>query len=100
MSEKEKIFKWAYRLLLALAIRNLEDANISRGDENNWPAGQKWHQLVGSSHGVFFRKAREEAGIFEHAEFLEYIRSGKVNVNDIYDEAIEWSMEESEGSET
>jgi hypothetical protein len=94
MDEKEKIFKWAYRLLLALAVRNLKDANENREDERAWPAGQEWHQLNGSSHGVFLRAAREEAGILEHDEFLEYIRSGEIDVDGIYDEAIKKSAQQ------
>lgn len=85
MSEKElRNFRWAYKLLLALAKRCLADANANREHERDWPAGQQWNELVGSSHAVFLRSAREEAGI-PHDKFLEGIRSGEYDVEDLYD---------------
>jgi hypothetical protein len=56
-------FNWLRAALLALAKRKLKDANDSREDENRWPAGQEWDDLVASSQSIFIREACEEAGI-------------------------------------
>lgn len=79
-------FRWAYQLLLALARRRLEDANKDCGD--SWPAGQEWHEMVGSSHSIFLRGAREEAGIPDDA-FMGLIRSLEYDVDDLYQAALE-----------
>lgn len=79
-------FRWAYQLLLALAKRRLADANLNREDENDWPAGQEWHEMVGSSHSIFLRGAREEAKIPEDA-FMGVIRSLEYDVDDLYEAA-------------
>jgi hypothetical protein len=79
-----KYFRWAYALLVALAKRNLADRNATREAPNNWPCGMSWHELVGSSRSIFLRQAREEAGI-PHQEFLDVVRRGEIDVEDIYD---------------
>lgn len=79
-------FRWAYQLLLALAKRRLADANADRESENDWPAGQRWHEMVGTSHSIFLRGAREEAGIPEEA-FMGIIRSLECDVDDLYEAA-------------
>lgn len=79
-------FRWAYQLLLALAKRRLAEANAAREDDNDWPAGQEWHEMVGSSHSIFLRGAREEAGIPEDA-FIRVIRSSECDVDDLYEAA-------------
>jgi len=84
MTNEERNFRWAYQLLLALAKRRLKDANDEREHPNDWPAGQEWDELSGSSQKTFLRGAREEAGI-PHEEFLALIRSGEYDVEDLYD---------------
>lgn len=81
--EARTYFRWAYALLLALAKRCLADANAECAGTRNWPAGQEWHELVGTSHAVFLRQAREEAGV-PHEAFLELVRSGRIDVYDLY----------------
>ena len=81
MDDQEKYFRWAYRLLIALAKR-------CQQDEGAMHQGQDWSGIVGSSHSMYLRKAREEAGI-PHDEFLGIIRSGKIDVEDIYEEFLE-----------
>lgn len=76
-------FRWAYQLLLALAKRLLADANRDRESEDDWPAGQEWHEMVGTSHSVFLRGARKEAHIPEEA-FMGLIRSLEYDVDDLY----------------
>jgi hypothetical protein len=66
-------FRWAYALLTELAKAELTEANRRVGDSGEWPAQQQWHELVGSSHAVFLRRARERAGI-DHAGFLHLVR--------------------------
>jgi hypothetical protein len=51
------------RLEDALAKRCLADMNAAREAPNDWPAGQEWDDLVGSSQSIFRRRAREEAGV-------------------------------------
>jgi hypothetical protein len=60
---------------------------------NKWPAGKEWHQLVGSSHSIFLRSARAEAGINDD-EYLHVIRKGKVDVDDLYDATTEGDKDE------
>jgi len=78
-AECEKHFRWAYRLLIALAKR-------CQQDEDSMHAGQEWSGLVGSSHAMYLRRAREEAGI-DHDEFLRVVRE-QIDVEDIYVEAL------------
>jgi hypothetical protein len=84
MTNEERNFRWAYQLLLALAKRRLRDANDEREHPNDWPAGQEWDELVGSSHGTFLRSALQEAGV-PYKEFLALIRSGEYDLDDLYD---------------
>lgn len=79
-------FRWAYQLLIALAKRRLADANATRESKDDWPAGQEWHEMVGTSHSIFLRGAREEAGIPEEA-FMGVIRSLECDVDDLYENA-------------
>jgi hypothetical protein len=78
-------FRWAYALLVALAQRHLTDANSS-APAGCWPNGQKWSGLSGSSKAIFLTRAREEAGIPQD-EFLAVVRSGAVEVDDLYEAA-------------
>lgn len=79
-------FRWAYQLLLALAKRKLAEANTNLADPNEWPAGQQWHEMNGTSHSIFLRQAREEAGL-PHEAFLALIRAGEYDVDDLYEQA-------------
>jgi hypothetical protein len=87
MNKEQRNFRWAYAAILALAKRNLADANEKVKGTRNWPGGQEWHELCGSSHAVFLRAAREEAGI-PHAEFLEGVRAADYDVSDLYDKEL------------
>jgi hypothetical protein len=70
--------------MLALARQKLAEANESRANDHDWPAGQTWSDLSNSSRSLFLKAAREEAGI-PHDDFLAVIRLGKVDVSDLYD---------------
>lgn len=70
--------------MVALAKRHLKDMNGEREHENDWPAGQDWEGLAGSSKSIFMKKARDEANI-PHDEFLEGIRNGEYDVDDLFD---------------
>lgn len=63
---------WLVRALVALAKRELADANATCGD--NWPAGQEWHELGHTSQHSFMHRAREAAGI-PHAEYRALIEA-------------------------
>lgn len=80
-AEKARYFRWAYRLLVALAKRILKERH---NDDGNWPMRMEWHELAPSSCGVFLRAARYEAGV-EHEAFLDVVRSGDIEISDIYD---------------
>lgn len=82
-----KYFRWAYALMIELAKDELQKANGARASENDWPAGQSWGDMVGSSHSIFFNKARDRAGI-HHDEFLHPIRNNEIDVGDLYEQAI------------
>lgn len=86
MTNEERNFRWAYQLLLALAKRRLADANANLQSPDDWPAGQEWHEMVGSSRCIFLGGARAEAGI-PCNEFLEPIQNGTYDVEDLYDTA-------------
>jgi hypothetical protein len=75
--ESELYFQWAYRLLIALAKR-------CQQDEGTMHRGQEWSGLVGTSHSMYLKRARQEAGIPEE-EFLDVVRN-KIDVSDIYEE--------------
>ena len=47
--------------------------NREREAEFDWPAGQKWREMVGSSHAIFARIAREKAGIDDKV-YLDILR--------------------------
>lgn len=75
-------FRWSYQLLLAFAKHLLARANAER-EGFDWPAGQEWNGLVGTSHSIFLRNARDAAGI-NHDEYLEGIRDGTYDIDDLY----------------
>ena len=80
MNSEQRHFRWAYRLLIALAKR-------CQQDEGSTHVGQEWSDLVGSSHAMYLRRARDEAEI-DHDEFLRVVRE-QIDVEDIYDEALQ-----------
>lgn len=83
ISREERNFRWAYALLVELAKVCLDKAN-AEAEPGAWPAGQEWDGLGGSSKSTFLREAREMAGI-PHEEFLEGIRKGFYEVDDLFD---------------
>lgn len=58
-----KLWEMLYRSQTALAIECLKQRNLSRAEEREWPCGQGWNDLSGSSKAVFTREARLTAGI-------------------------------------
>ena len=80
--EEKRLFRLAYAMNVALAKELLAKDNMTCG--TNWPAGQEWGDLVGSSRSTYMRLARERAGITDHNSFLAPVRSGEVDVEDIY----------------
>jgi hypothetical protein len=78
-------FRWAYSLMIALAQKLLKEAN-EKAEDGAWPNGQEWHELVGTSHSIFFHQARDLAGV-PHDEFLENVRNGKYPVDDLCERA-------------
>ena len=75
-------FRWAYAAVCALAVKLLEEDNRTCGD--NWPAGQSWDDIGGSSKSIYLHRARELAGI-PHADFLAVVRADSDAVEDIYE---------------
>lgn len=85
MSDEEKYYRWAYKLLVYVAKQELKKLNAKRVNENDWPAGQEWDELGGTSRSIFMKKARGLVGI-NGDEFLKPIREGKFNVDDIWED--------------
>lgn len=83
VENERRYFRWAYAAIVALAKRHLRDMNDTRQHEKDWPAGQQWEDLGGSSKAIFMRKARDEAGIPD-GEFLAVVRGGEVDVDDLF----------------
>jgi hypothetical protein len=74
--EKE-LWSKLYSSQLALAKKLLEQRNKElreNGEPNTWPAQQEWCDMVGSSRAIFFRNARELAGI-DHDSYLHILRN-------------------------
>lgn len=85
--QAHRYFRWAYALLIALAKTELAKDNLTCG--KNWPAGQQWDELVGTSHSIYLRRAREIAGI-PHDEFLATVRGEEYgeDAEAVYDAAL------------
>ena len=82
LTERETtFFRWAYSLLVTLAKEELKKA---QNDDGEWPMRQEWSQLGASSRSIFLFRAREAAGIPDK-EFLQIIRAGLVDVDDLYE---------------
>ena len=83
VKKNERNFRWAYTAVVYLAQILLQGSNDSRENENDWPAGQTWDEINQSSREIFLRKARSILSI-SHDEFLEPIRSGEIDVDEIF----------------
>lgn len=86
MTEKEFIAQ--YKKVVAKARRELAKDNKTCGD--NWPAGQLWVDLGGSSRAIFMTKARKALGIDEESfkatvRKWPYSDSGWEDIEKIYD---------------
>lgn len=80
----ELAFRRQYVVVLLQAKGRLRLMNELVGQSGEWPAGQEWASLGGSSRAVFMREAREVLGIDDDT-FLEPIREGRVDVQDLYE---------------
>lgn len=86
MTEEEFIRQ--YKKVVARARRCLAKDNKTCGD--NWPAGQSWWDLAGSSRAIFMTRARKELGIDEETfkatvRKWPYSDSGWEEIEKIYD---------------
>lgn len=70
----EEAFLDVYAGVIVKAKELLTKANQARGDADDWPAGQKWEQLAGTSKSIFMHQAREAIGI-DHETFLKVVRA-------------------------
>lgn len=66
MDASRRNLEWAYALMVELAVMNLDEANRTAVD-NEWPRGQSWDDLAGSSRSAFMHIARKSAGITDAA---------------------------------
>lgn len=71
---EKQLWEMLYRSQTALAVMCLNEANRNREEENDWPAGQEWGDLSGSSQAAFARAGREKAGI-DHDIYLHILRN-------------------------
>lgn len=89
MNPEAQAFVACYKAILALAKlllvrQNEEDKRAGREDE--WPAQQAWSDMVSSSHSIFLRRARAEAGI-DHQWFAEQVRKHGEVIEELYEAA-------------
>ena len=86
---KQELAEMLLKALVALAKRHLKEANENNekyGTPDNWPAGQGWKDMVGTSHSIFLMKARSEAGI-DTQKYLDIIRNdNEINMEEVWDE--------------
>jgi hypothetical protein len=73
---EKQLWEMLYRSQMALAVMCLDEANRNLEDPQDWPCGQQWYELVGSSHAIFSRRAREKAGI-DHNIYLGILRNNE-----------------------
>jgi len=74
---ERKLFRWLYRSQEAFAKHILKKMNEDmkrKWQEKYWPAQQEWDGMVGSSHAIFMRKARQKARI-PHEPYLNILRN-------------------------
>ena len=95
---EKKLFRWLYKSLITLSKLELKEMNAIREDEGDWPAGQEWNECVGSSHAVFFGKARTRCGI-DSDEYLELLRNDPYALQ-IAEEELEAADKESTNDQT
>jgi len=79
-----QVYRWAYAALVELARLEIEAANVSRAMPADWPAGQAWEGLGSTSRSTFLELARERVGV-SSAAFLRVVRSGLVDVEDLWE---------------
>jgi hypothetical protein len=84
VDNEERNFRWAYRAVAEVAKDELARMNAERTEPNDWPAGQTWEQINGTSRSICMRRARARLGIPDD-EFLAGIRDGSYNVEDLYE---------------
>lgn len=70
----EEEFLKLYAEVVAKAKEILAIWNAERESVHEWPAGQDWDHLAGSSKSSLMMKAREELGVDSHA-FLHIVRN-------------------------
>lgn len=76
-TEMEKqLWGMLYESQRALAIMCLDEANRLRKNKDDWPAGQEWSDMVGSSHMFFYQRARDKAGI-DHKTYLTLLKGNE-----------------------
>jgi len=87
---EKKLWAMVVKLEISLAKECLDKANRTREEPTQWPAGMVWKGMVGSSHSIFFKRARELAGV-DSEEYLDLVRNnadaGEI-ASDIYEESI------------
>lgn len=71
--EAEEAFLDVYAGVVVKAKELLVKANHTRPTPDEWPAGQKWTELAGTSKSIFMSKARAILGIDEES-FLKTAR--------------------------
>lgn len=69
----EEAFLDVYAGVVVKAQELLVKANHARPTPDEWPAGQKWTELAGTSKSMFMHQAREALGI-DHDAFLKVVR--------------------------
>ncbi len=70
------LWKMLYKSQMALAIMCLDEMNRERENENDWPAGQEWMDLVGSSCAIMCRIARTKSDV-DHQTYLDILRNNE-----------------------
>lgn len=87
--DKQVLAEMLLRALVALGKRELKDTNEKNkrdGDPGNWPAGQGWKDMGGTSHSIFLHRVREEAGI-DTKKYLDIIRNDTdIDVEELWNE--------------
>ena len=87
---EKKLWEWLWKSQQELAKRLLKDTNdalVKEGREGDWPAMQEWDDMVGSSHAIFLRSARELIGI-PHEPYLHILREN-IDAMNIVDDLLE-----------
>lgn len=69
----EEAFLDVYAGVVVKANELLVKANHARPSPEEWPAGQKWEELLGTNKLIFMRQAREALGI-DHESFLKVVQ--------------------------